>query len=258
MYREGVFFDTANHLLVNNIQSTKIVILDLDKVSGDVSELSKYLKSRKISNLIVNTFSCINSENYSERDIRVRVLIPLDEAVDAEHYNRIIRLLAKDIGVRFPGQFPVDASCMSINNRFYSPCRPSKGDPIFIDGTYYDYDVTRFQKSNPVFLDARWYMVRTLPEDLETVTVKRHTKSGVRKAADEIVLECAMLACSGNGDAPFYNAAVELIKAGYSREEAVAALTGKERLFGSGKGRNAARAVEHVVSKQTAFSALAA
>lgn len=255
MFREGFFFDSENHLLKGNIQSTKIVVLDIDDVSGDVKELSDYLKSRKISHLIVSTFSCVNVVNFSERQIKIRVLIPLTEAVDAENYSRIIRLLNQDIREKFPkdefgSQFPVDPACMSINNRFYSPCRPAKGDPIFIDGTYHDYDLTRFVKKQPVFLDARWCMVRNLPEDLEAPVIKRHVTGSVRKAADDIVLECAAMAGKGNGDRPFYNAAVELIKAGYSKEEAIDALNGKEHMFGSGKGRNAIRAVNDVVEKQ--------
>lgn len=255
MFREGFFFDSENHLLKDNIQSTKIVILDIDDVTGDVKELSDYLKSRKISHLIVSTFSCVNVVDFSERQIKIRVLIPLTEAVDAENYSRIIRLLNQDIRERFPkdefgSQFPVDPACMSINNRFYSPCRPAKGDPIFFDGTYYDYDITRFVKKQPVFLDARWCMVRNLPEDLEARVIKRHVAGSVRKAADDIVLECAAMSGKGNGDRPFYNAAVELIKAGYSKEEAIDALNGKEHMFGSGKGRNAIRAVNDVVEKQ--------
>lgn len=255
MYREGVFFDNENHLLKDNIRSTKMVILDIDDVRGDIHELSGFLRSLKISHLIVNTYSCLDVPNYSERELKIRVLIPLTEAVDAENYNRIIRLLNRDIRAKFPegehgSQFPVDPACMSINNRFYSPCRPERGAPIFIDGTYYDYDLTRFVKKQPVFLDARWCMTRNLPEDIEPLAVKRHTKSGVRKAADDIVLECAMLAGPGNGDGTFYNAAVELVKAGYTKEEAIAALTGKENMFGSGEGRNAERAVNHVIEKQ--------
>lgn len=255
MFREGFFFDSENHLLKGNIQSTKIVILDIDNITGDVKELSAYLKSQKISHLIASTFSCINVANPSERQIKIRVLIPLTEAVDAENYKRIIRLLNQDIREKFPkgefdSQFPVDPACMSINNRFYAPCRPAKGDPIFIDGTYYDYDVMRFAKEQPVFLNARWYMVRNLPEDLVAPVIKRHVSGSVRKEADEIVLACAATAGKGNGDRPFYNAAVELIKAGYSREEAVDALTGKEHMFGSGKGRDAVRAVNHVIEKR--------
>jgi hypothetical protein len=250
MFREGVFFDNENHLLKDNIQSTKIVVLDIDNVTGDVKELSAYLKCRKISHLIVSTFSCVNVENYSEQQIKIRVLIPLTEAVDAENYSRIIRLLNRDIREKFDNQFPVDPACMSINNRFYAPCRPAKGEPIFIDGTYYDYDITRFVKKAAVFLDARWCMVRNLPEDLEAPAIKRHIAGSVRKTSDEIVLECAAMAGAGNGDGPFYNAAVELIKAGYSKEEAIAALSGKEHMFGSGKGRNAERAVTNAKSKQ--------
>lgn len=260
MFREGVFFDNENHLLKDNIQSTKIVVLDIDNVTGDVNELSGYLKSRKISHLLVSTYSCLNVENYSERQIKIRVLIPLTEAVDAENYSRIIRLLNRDIREKFPSgefdsQFPVDPACMSINNRFYAPCRPAKGEPIFIDGTYYDYDITRFVKKAAVFLDARWCMVRNLPEDLEAPAIKRHIAGSVRKSADEIVMECAELAGAGNGDGPFYNAAVELIKAGYSKEEAIAALSGKEHMFGSGRGRNAERAVTNAKAKQRAIAA---
>lgn len=255
MFREGVFFDNENHLLADNILSTKIVVLDVDNVTGDVKELSAYLKNRKISHLIVSTYSCVNNENYSERQIKIRVLIPLTEAVDAENYSRIIRLLNRDIREKFDNQFPVDPACMSINNRFYAPCRPAKGEPIFIDGTYYDYDITRFVKKAPVFLDARWCMCRNLPEDLETPAIKRHIAGSVRKTADEIVFECAAMAGRGNGDGPWYNAAVELIKAGYSKEEAIAALLGKEHMFGSGKGRNAERAVTNVISKQRVIAA---
>lgn len=260
MFREGVFFDYENHLLKDNILSTKIVVLDIDDISGDVYELSGWLKSRKISHLVVSTYSCLNVENYSERQIKVRVLVPLTEAVDAENYNRIIRLLNRDIRERFPkgehgSQFPVDPLCMSINNRFYAPCRPAKGEPIFIDGTYYDYDITRFVKKAPVFLDSKWCMARNLPEDLEAPVIKRHIAGSVRKTAEEIVIECAALSGKGNGDAPFYNAAVELVKAGYSKEEATAALSGKEHMFGSGKGRNAARAVTHVIDKQRSRAA---
>ncbi|MCA1490473.1 hypothetical protein I6F11_06005 [Ensifer sp. NBAIM29] len=260
MFREGVFFDNENHLLKDNIRSTKIVVLDIDNVTGDVKELSAYLKSRKISHLVVSTYSCLNVENYSERQMKIRVLIPLTEAVDAENYSRIIRLLNRDIREKFPkdefgSQFPVDPACMSINNRFYAPCRPAKGEPVFIDGTYYDFDITRFVKKAPVFLDARWCMCRNLPEDLEAPVIKRHIASSVRKTADEIVFECAAMAGAGNGDGPFYNAAVELIKAGYSKEEAIAALSGKEHMFGSGNGRNAERAVTHVVDKQRSRAA---
>ncbi|WP_455918648.1 hypothetical protein [Ensifer canadensis] len=250
MFREGVFFDSENHLLRDNIQSTKIVVLDIDNVTGDVNEFSSHMKSRKISHAIVSTYSCVNVENYSERQIKIRVLIPLTEAVDADNYSRIIRLLNRDIGEKFDNQFPVDPACMSINNRFYAPCRPAKGEPIFIDGTYYDYDITRFVKKAPVFLDACWCMCRNLPEDLEAPAIKRHIAGSVRKTAEEIVFECAALAGKNNGDGPWYNAAVELIKAGYSKEESIAALSGKEHMFGSGKGRNAARAVNSVVDKQ--------
>lgn len=255
MYREGVFFDNENHLLKDNIQSTRLVILDIDNVSGDVYELSGWLKSRMFSHLIVSTYGCVNVENYSERQIKIRVLIPLTEAVDAENYSRIIRLLNRDIRERFPNgefgsQFPVDPACMTINNRFYAPCRPAKGEPIFIDGTYYDYDITRFQKKAPVFLDAGWCMCRNLPEDLEAPAIKRHIAGSVRKTAEQIVFECAAKAGNGNGDGPWYNAAVELVKAGYSKEEAISALSGREHIFGSGKGRNAARAVTHVIDSQ--------
>ncbi|WFU00984.1 hypothetical protein QA648_12560 [Rhizobium sp. CB3171] len=253
LFREGVLFDSENHLLKDNILSTKIVVLDIDNVTGDVKELSAYLKSRKISHLVVSTYRCLNVENYSERQIKIRVLVPLTEAVDAENYSRIIRLLNRDIREKFPqgefgSQFPVDPACMTINNRFYAPCRPEKGEPIFIDGTYYEYDC--FVKKAPVFLDVKWCMVRNLPEDLEAPVIKRHIAGSVRKTAEEIVLECAAMASAGNGDGPWYDAAVELIKAGYSKDEAIAAMKGKERMFGSGKGRSAERAVTHVVEQQ--------
>jgi hypothetical protein len=255
MFREGIFFDNQNHLLKDNILSTKIIILDIDKVTGDIKELSDYLKSRCITNYVVSTYSCVNVENYIQRDVRVRVFVPLNEAVDAENYNRIIRLLNQDIRAKFDDQFVIDPACMSINNRFFAPCRPAKGEPIFIDGTYYEFDAIRFVKKAPAFLDAQWFMRRNLPEDYEPLVIKRHTASGVRKAADEIVIECAALACPGNGDKPFYNAAVELVKAGYSQSEAIAALQGKEKLFGSGSGRDAERAVTHAISKQYKLAA---
>lgn len=79
---------------------------------------------------------------------------------------------------------------------------------------------------------------------------KPQTKSGVRNAADPIVLECALAAGPGNGDSTFYNEAVELVKASYTKRKPVAALSGKEKLFDSGEGRNAERAVNHVIEKQ--------
>jgi hypothetical protein len=250
MFREGVFFDIDNHRLKDNIMSSKLVVLDLDNVKGEVQELSDYLKSRKVSNAIVSTYSCVNVGSMSQRDIRVRVLVPLDEAVDAEHYSRIVRLLRQDIATKFADQFVIDPACMSINNRFYAPCVPAKGEPIFINGTYYDFDIHRPMSKKPIFLNAIWYMCRNLPEDLEPPVVKRHIKGSVRKAAEEIVMECAAMASSGNGDKTFYYAAVELIKAGYSKEEAIAALQGREHMFGSGKGRDAERAVSHVIGRQ--------
>ncbi|MEY9531142.1 hypothetical protein [Sinorhizobium fredii] len=76
MYREGVYKSATDHKVKGNIESTKVITLDFDEVTGDVQAFSDRLNARSISHVITHSYSSTNEAQ------RFRLDIPLSQPVN--------------------------------------------------------------------------------------------------------------------------------------------------------------------------------
>lgn len=241
LFREGEILNFKTNKLVNNIQSTKLVFLDMDHIKGEPKDLSNFLHKNGWSHIIYNTHSS------TPLDQSIRVVIGLSEAVNAANYLHVINLLIADIYAHFDDAdckdedrlFPVDDSKMTINNRFFIPAMSEYKAPVFIkrhvmkDGTFEPkfVDVRFFLSRNPV------YISQSKANDVPTKSAARQPKN---KATIETILDrWAVAPEQGKGSFNFFNAAVDLKKAGLSKEDTIQILAENRHRFGNGRDRDA-------------------
>jgi len=229
-------------------QTSRLLILDIDKCNRDPCELSAWLKQNGITHMIFHT------HRSTIQKPRIRVVIPLSEAVDEEGYSHIFKLIRADIWVRFAKDFRVDAgSCGTVNARFFSPTISECGAPIE------EIVWTDILAQEAKLFDVRFFLKRALKEAKQGQGMN-HTnnivplKSGSAIDPLAIIAQFAVPASRGNetgsGDENFYAAVRALYDAGCPPEDAEL-YTGQCRMmFGRGKDKGAAkRVVESVYGR---------
>ncbi|GLS22844.1 hypothetical protein GCM10007874_58640 [Labrys miyagiensis] len=97
MFREGDMLNLNNHKVSDNILSTKILVLDLDKPEGTPEVLSSYLKTMNYSHYL----SASSSYDPDNRILNHRIVVGLDRAVDAGEYHNIMNVLQNDLNQHF-------------------------------------------------------------------------------------------------------------------------------------------------------------
>ena len=249
-FREGFFADHSVHTCKGNIKSAKLMLFDIDKATRDPNELSAFLTRNNISHLIFHSFSSTPLEP------RFHVIIPMSEAVNQQNYARIFNLLKADIEAAFGDAFEVEEKYFSFNHRMSNPYVSNFKADLIIDGTVWK-DVMTYTHA---FLDVRFF----LNERNEVVKLSKRAPTYDRKAssvsekdkadtARQIIDNRAVAPGEKKGRDNFYDAGVELAKAGFSYIECVQILAENKHLFGRGGGdRNAKDAVEHIFSKRRA------
>lgn len=243
--REGFFIDPNNHKLVSNIQTSKLIQMDVDKAKCDPNELSAFLKKNKLSHVIANSFSS------QPLDQRFHLFIPLDRAVNGDDYQRIFKLILADILQKFDGAFEIDSSFKSINKRISMPCVSNfKGD-LFIDGTVWA-DMMTYKVS---FLDVERYLNRVQIEfSSSTEDVVSSGKVADKENIEDILTKWAVAPGLGKGGRHFYQAGVDLKKYGCQYGEVIQILTANRHLFGHGQDRNALGVADHVFKNSRVVS----
>lgn len=133
--------------------TSRLLILDIDKCKRDPRELSAWLKQNGITHLIFYT------HRSTIKKPRIRVVIPLSEAVDEDGYSHIFKLIRADIWVRFAKDFRVDAgSCGTVNAHFFSPTISECGAPIE------EIVWTDILAQEAKLFDVRFFLKRALKE----------------------------------------------------------------------------------------------
>lgn len=237
--------------------TSRLLILDIDKCKRDPRDLSAWLKQNSITHLIFYTHSSTTKKP------RIRVVIPLSEAVDEAGYSHIFKLIRKDIWVRFDKDYSVDAgSCGTVNARFFSPTISECGAPIE------EIVWTDILAQEAKLFDVRFFLKRAL-KDAKQGQGTPNTSNVVPLKTDKTptvtpseIIESHVVAASrddesGSGDGNFFKAALAFRDAGYPAAEAEFYLHQNRKRFGRGKDSGAAkRVVGSVYGKgRTSYSA---
>lgn len=246
-FREGFFKDHENHKLRDNITSTKLLLFDVDKSTRSPAELSNFLKRNKISHLITNSFSSTAAEP------RFHVIVPMSEAVNAENYKRIFKLLKADIRSMFGDAYEIEDKYSSMNHRISNPTISNFKGGFVIDGTVWQDIMTYTQD----FLNVRFFLnERNQIADYEGTSCGYGKKSPINDndadnetTARTIVDRWAVAPGQGLGRKHFYQAGVDLKKAGFSHVECVQTLAENRHLFGHGQDRDAKAVADSVFSR---------
>lgn len=201
-FREGFFIDPLNHKLVGNIQTSKLIQLDIDSATRDPSELSAFLKINRLSHLMVNSF------NSTPEKPRFHLLIPIDIAVCADDYHKIFKLLHADIVQKFGDAFEIDGSFKSINKKISMPCVSKYDGNILICETVSQNSII----SEPAFLISSWYLNRVQIADQSVAGTNCNTHHGTLDHGDieAIIEKWAVGPGVGKGGHHFYQAGLEL------------------------------------------------
>lgn len=252
LFREGELLDFKTNKLVNNIVSTKLVFLDMDHIKGDPRLLSDFLYENGWSHFIYNTHSS------TPLDQCIRVVIGLSEAVNAPNYLHVINLLVADIYAHFDDAdcededrlFPVDDSKMTINNRFFNPAVSEYKAPLFIKR-----HVMKAGTFEPKFVDVRFFLSRNPVSVSKPKSGDAPNKSAARQPKNKATIEAILDRWSvpahrpgtkGLGSWNYHQAAVDLKKAGFSKEDSIQILAENRHRFGDGNDRDAVYTVNRV------------
>jgi len=243
LYREGYFVDPASHTLAKNIQTSKLIQMDIDKATCDPKELSKFLLKNNLSHLIVSSFSS------EPTNPRFHLLIPLSRAVCGDDYEAIFNLIRADIIQKFGGEaFEIEKAFKSFNKRLCMPCVSNYNGEIFIDGTLRN---KMTWKSS--FLDVERYLNRIQIEDDRpgiALRQRRSEKTDISTSAiDRVIAKLAVPPGMGKGNDNFYQAGVELKKLGCLYEEVIRILEDNRHKFGRGKDRDSLRVAEDIFNR---------
>lgn len=241
-FREGDLADPANHKLVNNIKATKLIILDMDVVKRDPKDLSDFLYDRGWSHYIYN------SHGSTALEPRIRVIIGLDQAVNAANYSHILNLVRADIDARFTaGTYEIDESKISINTKFHHPSVSVYKSPIFF-ARHVMMDRFEFE---PKFVDVPWFLsrdpVNTKKEKpIGTGRSAESRRADKKQAIEDIIDRWSVAPGQSLGSKHFHQATVDLKKLGLSREDCIQILTENRHRFGHGQDRDAVYTVGRV------------
>lgn len=246
-FREGLLADVSNHKLVSNLQSTRLILMDMDIVKRDPQDLSDYFARQNISHYIFNSYSSTPLEP------RIRVAIGLSEAVNPANYIRIMNLLQADIDAAFgKGTYVIDGSKFTVNTKFHSPSVPQFKSSIFIEK---QCGMNGF-KVEAAFLDVRWFLSRNIPiSKIETISPRSSEArlAPVKEAVEDILDRWSVAPGQGLGSFNFHQAVVDLKKAGLSREDAIQIMTANRHRFGDGVDRDAVYTVGRVYDARSSF-----
>ncbi|WP_296076684.1 hypothetical protein [uncultured Agrobacterium sp.] len=243
--REGCFIDPSNHKLVSNIQTTKLIQMDVDKAKCDPSELSAFLKRNKLSHVIANSYSS------QPLDQRFHLFIPLDRAVNGDDYQKVFNLIRADIFQKFGDAFEIDPSFKSINKRISMPCVSNFKGNLFIDGTVWA-DMMTYKVA---FLDVERYLNRVqieLSKSPEDAAVEGKTSN--KETVEDILQKWSIAPGLGKGGKHFYQAGVDLKKSGCSYGEVIQILSVNRHMFGHGQDRDAVRVADHIFKNSKSVS----
>ncbi|MDQ0319652.1 hypothetical protein QO002_001790 [Pararhizobium capsulatum DSM 1112] len=247
MIREGFFRDHNNHLRSGNIESTKMLQMDVDGSDVSPEDFSRFLADDLgLTHVIYNSISS------TEACPRFHFLIPLDKPVNRSVNKRLFLTVAERIKQQYKDiRFDLEVGRDSINTAIYLACLPKKaGGEILI-------------ASEVAFLDVDAWLARrqitTAPEFATTLKPKTPTKRkridaptidhvGAMQIISEIALEHAK---PGNYDSAFKTAGQALVyDHKMEREPAIQALASTLHLF-PGKDRNSPqRLVNSLMSAQ--------
>jgi hypothetical protein len=244
-FREGFFEDLGDHTCRGNLASAKLMLMDIDKATREPAELSSFLKQNGISHLITHSF------NSTPLEPRFHLIIPMSEAVNKENYERIFWLLKADIEAAFGDAFEVEEKYKSFNFTMSVPCVSNFKAEMIIDGTVWK-DMMTYTHS---FLDVRYFLnernqitrfKRTAPAGrTNTKTDADQNKDDI---AREIIERWSVAPGVGLGRKHFYNAGVDLKKAGFTYAECLLILAKNRQFFGHGQDRDAKAVADHVYS----------
>ncbi|TCN32476.1 hypothetical protein [Sinorhizobium americanum] len=144
--REGFFKDHSNHRTSGNIESTKMLQMDVDGSAVSPETFSNFLADELgLTHVIYNSISSTGDNP------RFHFLIPLDKAVNRSVHERIFAMVAERIAAEYEGiEFGLEIDRKSFNLPIYSACLPKKaGGGIFI-------------AREAAFLDVDAYLARRL------------------------------------------------------------------------------------------------
>jgi hypothetical protein len=232
-FREGSFGDLTNPAIAGNLLTSKMLAFDIDDASRSPQEVSDYLGSLGMTNIIYNSFS---NKGYP---YRFHILIPMTRAVNEENYRHIFNVVRALLEARFgENEVPIEAKYGSINKWILMPCA-SKFDCGFLI-------VKRCWKSiitkQHGFLDVAEYLVHrtgkksTTEADVVAVPVKETVLFDAADA-DAIVDQFLALAVPGNRDTAFGQAGYALINTHNAPIDiALPALQRKQKPFGKDAG----------------------
>lgn len=223
--------------------TSRLLILDIDKCKRDPRELSAWLKQNGMTHLIFYT------HRSTIKKPRIRVVIPLSEAVDAESYSHIFKLIRADIWVRFSKDYRVDAgSCGTVHAHFFMPTISENGAPIE------EIVWTDILAQEAKLFDVRLFLKRALKE-AKAGHATQNAEDVVSLDADktptvtpfEIIEKYAVAASreaeNGSGDTNHYKAGIAFRDAGYPAAVAEFHLHQNRKRFGHGKDAGAAKRV---------------
>jgi hypothetical protein len=145
--REGFFMNHNDHRTSGNIESTKLLQMDVDGSAVSPETFSTFLAEK-----LGLTHVIYNSINSTEESPRFHFLIPLDQAVNRSVHDRIFATVSEEIAAEYDGvEFKLEVDRKSINHPIYSACLPKRaGGDIYI-------------AREVAFLDVDAYLARRSP-----------------------------------------------------------------------------------------------
>ena len=144
--REGFFKDHSNHRTSGNLESTKMLQMDVDGSAVSPDAFSAFLAGELgLTHVIYNSISS------TEEIPRFHFLIPLDKAVTRAVHERIFSMVAERIVAEYKDvQFKLEFDRKSFNHPIYSACLPKKaGGEIFIERQKAFLDVDAYLARRP-------------------------------------------------------------------------------------------------------------
>ncbi|WP_311273223.1 MULTISPECIES: hypothetical protein [unclassified Rhizobium] len=233
-FREGSFNDLSNHLVADNLLSSKVMVLDFDDAVTSPTEMSDYLSSRGLSHLIYQSFS------HKGYPYNFHALVFMDRAVNDKNYRHVFKVLKGDILARFQNETvdAVDKNGASINKWILMPVKSKWNADVFIFKRVWK-DVLSRQIG---MLDVRQYLQRRVAEE-ETPLVPETSLIALheRPDADAIVEAFVSDATPGNRDDAFKRAGMALNRTSLTVDEKIRALTAKAHHFGKAGDKGAAK-----------------
>lgn len=205
--RVGLFDDLNNHRTADNIISSNMIFLDVDRSTRPPNEISTYLSSLAIEHVIVHSFSSKLGK------WRFHLFIPLDSSVNVENYAHIAKLVMADLDARFPETIKWDKNYKSINLPISVPCKSKFGADVFIYAPVWKDVLTREHR----FLNVVEYLNRRIPkrEYVRTKAADKVVNPQDAAAIQTIINEYALKCVDGERDKLFGKCVASLFFSGY-------------------------------------------